>query len=72
MVIGDTAEGFVVAHVVCSHRHAIDPPIGTRILIQLQNGYGNTLTGRAGRLSLWSDTLQMLEESRYSGRASWD
>jgi putative inorganic carbon (HCO3(-)) transporter len=38
------------------------PPIGTRILIQLQNGYGNTFIGRAGRLSLWSDTLQMLKE----------
>jgi O-antigen ligase len=38
------------------------PPIGARIAVQLQNGYGNTVVGPGGRLALWSATLQMLRQ----------
>jgi O-antigen polymerase len=36
------------------------PPIFTRVAIEFQNVGGTTFFGRAGRLSLWSATLQML------------
>ena len=36
------------------------PPIYTRVSVEFQNVGGTTLFGRAGRLALWSATLQML------------
>lgn len=43
------------------------PPIGSRIAVQLQNGYGNTVVGPGGRLALWSATLQMLKQHPFFG-----
>jgi len=36
------------------------PPIYTRVSVEFQNVGGTTFFGRAGRLALWSATLQML------------
>jgi O-antigen ligase len=42
-------------------------PIGTRIAVQLQNGYGNTVIGSRGRVYLWSTALQILREQPLFG-----
>jgi O-antigen ligase len=41
---------------------ALIPPIFTRISVEFQNVGGTTFFGRAGRLELWSATLQMLRQ----------
>ncbi len=38
------------------------PPVFHRIALEFQNTNGTTLFGRAGRLELWSATLQMLRQ----------
>lgn len=50
--------GAVVAGVVI----ALLPPVFHRISLEFQNVNGTTLFGRAGRIELWSATLQMLRE----------
>ena len=53
LVVGTVAAGVVVALI---------PPIFTRISVEFQNVGGTTFFGRAGRLELWSATLQMLRQ----------
>jgi O-antigen ligase len=36
------------------------PPIHTRVVVEFQNVGGTTFWGRAGRIALWTATLQML------------
>lgn len=52
LLAGTVAVGIVLAFI---------PPIFSRITIEFQNVRGTTLFGRAGRLELWSATLQMLQ-----------
>lgn len=53
MLAGAAAAGILVALV---------PPVFHRISLEFQNVNGTTLFGRAGRLELWSATLQMLRQ----------
>jgi putative inorganic carbon (HCO3(-)) transporter len=53
LVAGTVAAGVLVALI---------PPIFTRISVEFQNVGGTTFFGRAGRLELWSATLQMLRQ----------
>jgi O-antigen ligase len=58
LVAGTLAAGVLVALI---------PPIFTRISVEFQNVGGTTFFGRAGRLELWSATLQMLRQQPIFG-----
>lgn len=58
MLAGVVAAGTLVALI---------PPVFHRISLELQNVNGTTLFGRAGRLELWSATLQMLRQHAIFG-----
>jgi len=58
LLAGTVATGVLVALI---------PPIFHRISVEFQNVGGTTFFGRAGRLELWSATLQMLSHSPILG-----
>ena len=58
LLAGTAAVGLLVALI---------PPIFHRISVEFQNVNGTTFFGRAGRLELWSATLQMLREHPFLG-----